>query len=440
MKKIGILVIVFALIVITAACSGGGGGGGTAPNYDITSWTYVDSTNINGINKNPIYSGYEPQVTAFNSKLYIAWGETNGVSNQIRVAVYNGNDTSPGWSFVDGNGVNGINRNAANNAGVSRLIVFNGKLYAAWTESDAALVYHLRVAVYNGDDASPSWSFVDGNGAKGLNKNTAMNANNSQFAILGTKLYVLWDEPNGAAFQIRAAVYNGNDASPSWAFVDGNGLNGINKNPTLTAGAPYPAIYGSKLYAAWFENNGTHQQLRIAVFNGNDAAPSWTFVDGNGVNGINKDISHDAERPQLAVFEDKLYVIWTENNQVRVALYNGNDGSPAWTFVDGNGANGINKDPLRPASYPRLAVFGTKLYATWSESTGTPNQIRVARYNGNDASPSWAFVDGNGANGINKDTTRFAYLSQLAVVGTKLYAVWNEDNGTAYQIRVAVGK
>jgi hypothetical protein len=121
-------------------------------------------------------------------------------------------------------------------------------------------------------------------------------------------------------------------------------------------------------------------------------------------------------------------------------VYNGNDGAPSWAFVDGNGTNGINRDTTKNAFVPQLTVFNAKLYAIWSESDGTFDQIRAAVYNGNDGAPSWAFVDGNGTNGINNDATKDAFAPQLIVFNAKLYATWYEFNGAVNQIRVAVGK
>jgi mevalonate pyrophosphate decarboxylase len=182
----------------------------------------------------------------------------------------------------------------------------------------------------------------------------------------------------------------------------------------------------------------------MAVYNGNDGIPAWTPVDDNGTNGINKNVAQSAVAPQLTVLGSKLYATWVESkgtaNQIRMAVYNGNDGVPAWTFVDGGGTDGINKNVAQYADVPQLTVLGSKLYATWYESNGTAYQIRTAVYNGNDAASAWAFVDGGGTNGINKNVARPAYAPQLTVLGSKLYSTWYEYNGTANQIRIAVGQ
>ncbi len=145
------------------------------------------------------------------------------------------------------------------------------------------------------------------------------------------------------------------------------------------------------LFPSWSEvqdDTGGPHQVRVAVYNGDGSAPAWTFVDGNSTkNGINKNPNEEAESiVDLEVSNSKLYATWQEasadsgTDQVRVAVYSGDDSAPAWTFVDGDGTNGINKDSTKIASGPMLIDFNSKLYATWSErKTGTGNeQIRVA--------------------------------------------------------------
>ena len=198
-----------------------------------------------------------------------------------------------------------------------------------------------------------------------------------------SKLYSCWVEKNATGItQVRAVVYNGNDAAPGWQFVDGNGANGLNKDVTANANFCYLASANSKLYMTWTESNGVIPQIRVAAYNGNDAAPVWTFVDGNGANGINKNAAKNATSSRLAVLNSKLYAAWTENNtsnQVRVAVYNGNDTAPGWTFVDGNGVNGLNKDPDYNALNASAAVVNNKLYISWTESSATVRQIHLSR-------------------------------------------------------------
>ena len=287
------------------------------------------------------------------------------------------------WTFVDGNGANGVNKSTTRDATSPQITSFNKNFYAIWTERDATNnVRQVRVAVYNELDLTPAWSFVDGNGITGINKDTSRTARNPQLTVLGRKLYATWREDNGAADQIRVAVYNGNDLLPAWTFVDGNGANGINKDTGRNASESQFELFLGKIYVTWAETNGGTDQIRVAMYNGNDLLPVWTFVDGNGTNGINKDVTYSATSPQLTMHKGVLYATWREDNgtasQIRAAAFGGNVLLPTWTFVDGNSATtGLNKNTGLDASVPQFARFSNKLYATWVETNGTNSQIRM---------------------------------------------------------------
>lgn len=416
----------------------------------LTKWLggFVDGDGALGVNYDPTEAVYNPTIVSFNSKLYAAWREedTGTGATQIRVAVYNGNDSAPSWSFVDGNAGTGLNKNTSRSADAPAFAVLDSKLYLSWIETDGT-ANQIRATVYNGNDSSPSWSFVDGNAATGLNKNTAQPAGAPMLTGFSSKLYLSWYEHDGTANQIRVAVYNGNDSSPSWAFVDGNAATGLNKDTTKVAAFPRLTEFNSKLYLMWTEANAK-SQIRVAVYNGNDSSPSWSFIDGNGADGINKDTTKDAYYSHFGTLNDKLYAIWCEQNaggvlQTRVVVYNGNDSSPSWTFVDGNAADGLNKDTSRTTLDPNFVTYKGKLYASWIEDDGTTYQVRLRAFNGNDSSPSWYFVDGNAATGLNKNTAKFAVQSTFISLNNKLYGSWYEctflgpDTGCGVRFRVS---
>ena len=94
-----------------------------------------------------------PSMGILNSKLYVGWIEHSAGADQVRVAVFNGDNGTPSWSFVDGGGTTGINKNATKTAASVHLAVLNSKLYAAWTEVGTS-VANVRVSVFSGDDSS----------------------------------------------------------------------------------------------------------------------------------------------------------------------------------------------------------------------------------------------------------------------------------------------
>jgi len=71
-------------------------------------------------------------------------------------------------------------------------------------------------------------------------------------------------------------------------------------------------VYKEKLHLTWCEQDPNKFQIRVAVYNGNDSSPLWDFVDGDGTTGLNLTPLQDANKPNLLPFENKLYAIWTE--------------------------------------------------------------------------------------------------------------------------------
>jgi hypothetical protein len=183
--------------------------------------------------------------------------------------------------------------------------------------------------------------------------------------------------------QIRFAVYNGNDGSPAWQFIDGGSESGINFNKSQNATSPISAQYQGKLYLAWLESNGTANQVRVAVYGGNDAAPSGFLVDGNGANGLNFDSTKNVNSPlAFTVFFNQLYISWAELTSsgayaIHVRVYNGNDSSPQWTFVDGNSTSGLNFNIADSGEWPNLTIFNNNLYSLWIETAGVPPSAGV---------------------------------------------------------------
>lgn len=419
---------------------------GTGMNSSTLTWLLVDGAGTNGINRDSAQGAGLPQTAVFNTKLYAIWAESNGSRSQVRVVVYNGNNTAPGWTFVDGASLSaGLNYNATKNCDAPQLIVFNSKLYAAWTENNTNTnsPSQVRVMVYNGNDAAPAWTFIDGNTNNGLNFNSAKDASNVRLAVFSGALYITWTENNSGVFQIHVYRYNGIDSSPAWTAVDNAvaSATGINKDVNKDATNSVLVPFNNKLYAVWAESNGGKDLIRVALYPGTPA--TWTtFVDAGG---LNRDATRFAAIPEACVLSGKLYVIWREYNavayQVRLAVYNGNDSAPAWAFVDGAGANGLNKDPGKAADQVHCTVYNSKLYLSWQETNSAAvNQVRVAVYNGNDSAPAVAFADGAGDKGINRDTNLDAQNPRLNVFNSELFVIWSENNSVPRkQIRVASG-
>ncbi|MFH1262954.1 MAG: IPT/TIG domain-containing protein [Pseudomonadota bacterium] len=421
-------------------------------------WQLIDGS-ATGLNKDGSHGAIFPFPGVNGTKLYVAWMEHAGtdpgvLDNQVRVAQFNGDTSNPGWTFVDGGGINvGLTIDAR----VPKLATWNSNLYAIWEEGPKDRSGWVYVKKFDGT----SWTSVSAaqtSGGVGMNWfPLADGAELPVMTVFNNKLYVAWVEDDnqtddhsssGDVWQIRVAVYNGT----SWKYIEKTTPDnlGINYDVTKVAVIPAIAVVNSKLYVGWEEKAADGLfHVRVKKYGGDDSAPSWTSVDVSAT-GLNRVGTRAARFVDLVDLGGVMYAGWTEPfvstspaDQVRIASYNGNDASPSWTFVDGNDADkGINKDTSAKAIGPRMTVVASKLYASIFEQNAAGFwQTRVRLFNGTGGTPLWSNADGGGSNGLNADPTHDSGGSPLFSYGGKLCATWSEaDSSKIGQVRVACQK
>ena len=295
----------------------------TVAKYINSSWNYIAFINKN----NQALSSPHGIYHSFDSSPYVTWSELDNTSvSQIRVAKATG-------AFWDGNGITGINDNTSRHATQPRLASSSSNLYAIWSENGSDNVTgQIRVKV--SIESSTSWISVDNSTSSGLNRNSSYNAEAPELTVFNSKLYAVWQESNSNnVTQIRVAVFNGNITSPSWSFVDnGDSTKGMNmiidNDGNENATAPRMTVFDSSLYVTWAQERGLSKQIRLAKYNGDDSSPEWTAVDryddlGISRFGLNYNTLKVATTPVMAVSGSKLYAAWSETNssginQIRV--------------------------------------------------------------------------------------------------------------------------
>jgi len=398
-----------------------------------SSWQFVDGDGAVGINFDSTRGATSSQLLEYNSGLYVSWSESAAISEdppdgdffgQIRVGLWDGVS-----SWNSGPVSNGLNNENSEIAEQPFVTVFDSKIYLIWVErhsSDNVRKVRLmsRDAAGTGPE-SGGWTRLDGGGAGGLNYDTSQSARLPNLFVYNSNLYVAWEERVDNVRQIRVARMDG----ATKEHIDGGGVQGINFGQ-VGGNCDQCGVrlveFNSKLYAVWAElstNNDNRRTVHMAEW---DGGTGWIFKDGNDDGGLNYYAAEDAEAAFPVVFGSKLYIIWYENNssnvaQIRIIEWDGT----TWSFVDGNGENGINKDPAKNAVIPMLIVHNSKLYAAWAEESNTSGkmQIRVAEWDG---TATWTFVDGDGVDGLNKDKTLHALGVMGVVYNSKLFLAWYE--------------
>lgn len=422
--------------LVTVRLIGDTGGVSGAFTVDPGTWQGIDGgTATDGRNVDPAMAAVTPASVWHRDQLFVAWREQGATGTQIRTA------SRAGTTWTDQSGDHGLNLDPDEIAEAPQLVVFADRLYAAWRERNANGKYQVRAALWDESVATPAWRLVDGGAAPGLNRDPLEDANQVALATFGGHLYAAWSEDDGFFVgQIRVAVYGGDDAAPAWSFVDGSGVHGLNKNFAETAITPRLFEFAGRLHATWAEYVGGIAQVRVCRNDGTDIATDWQFVDGDQSIGLNVDATHQARTPAPFVVDDRLHVAWTEQDgsgeaQVRVAAF-ADATPPVWTIVDGGA--GLNLDQAVSATEPQPLLVGRRLYLGWLEADGASRQVRLAAYGGDPAAPTWQFVDGGAVDGINRDPTHDARDLALALAGTEIVAVWAEANAASvYQVRAA---
>jgi hypothetical protein len=370
--------------------------------------------------------------------------------------------------------------NTLGESSTSSTVTFNSKLYQArqvYIKSSA----RARVFALTANGATLKETALD-SGENGLNIDPNKNAYMPQLFIFNNKLYIAWCEQTADKGVLHIRVYNGNDNSPSWLNVDGN-ASGVLFNSADHSMYPFLAENNSKLYMAYQFGS----KSRIAVYNGNDSAPSWSQVDAGGLNDSSEDTINGS--PKLASVSGKLYVIYTSTygnccaNVIRSKVYNNNDSSPSWTAIDkgfasgmgngtfpqlmnynsklyslwngnqlfvrvynsatntwkslDNGSGGINYSKTDIASSGSFAVVNGTLHIAWTETIpfSPTAAIRVAQYGGNDNVPSWTFIDGNNSKGLLGYTSSSIVGVSLGSISSQLYAFWTENKYPTYALK-----
>ena len=389
---------------------------GISSNLSAQTWSSVDGGGVTGINSATATTSEVPYVSDFYGELYAIWTETMSGTPQVHIKKYNGSTWSPVGNTA---GQSQLNTSTAL-ATEPKIVTYNGALYAGWQENESG-ISNIHIKKYNGSSWTFTQNYYVGDGRVNINRGTTANAQKVDLTVFNNELYAVWIEANGgggSSNQVRVAKFDGN----FWSCIDGNGNYGINYNTALNAFYPSFGVYNGKLYVAWSENNASSvPQLRVRRY---DGSSTWTFIDGNGATGLNYEAAKSINgTPVLASYNGKLFAFWSENNKIRLKQYDETNG---WASGADGGTNGWNYNAADEAYNPFCFVYNNLIYVSW-EQNPAPRKIHVVTFNGT----TKTFIDDNANVGINFNTAMAAHYPKMTEYNGNLYAVWNEDNAEA---------
>ena len=334
-----------------------------------TAWEQVvgGTSPINhGAGANP--NAVHPSLAAIGGVPHVAWTESDGTNNEIRVSRLNAAGTD--WQQVVG-GASPINQSATVIGSEPSLTDVGGVPYVAWSEHDGTnseiRVSRLNAAGNDWEQPWPAASAIYG----GINASSSQHAGSPSLTTIGGVPYVAWTEEDGSNTEVRVSRLNG----ANWQQVVG-GASPINQAPTLQdAKAPSLTAVGGVPHVAWAEADGNGDEIRVSRL---IAGAFWQQVVG-GASPINDGTASGAAEPSLTGIGSVPYVAWREfdggNNETRVSRLNA-AGTDWEELVGGpnpiNHGNGDSQDPS-------LTANGGVPYVAWREPDGTNAEIRVSR-------------------------------------------------------------
>jgi hypothetical protein len=241
-----------------------------------TSWSYTEDAYGYGIN-DANDTTYGIQAAVHNGLLFVAFGRvtTPAPHTAIKVRAFNGG----GWATV-GQGID-IAKSSVNFSQQCSMTSCNGSLYLLWREFNSSLPCDgLWVTRYNG----VSWTRMDGrptlarDGLRYVSRNdssigsTANDARLEALAVVNGRLVAAWREdcgplaaPSANPIQLRCALFNGDETASAWAFIDGGLAAGLNVNSAYSVGEVCPVSHDSKLYIGFTEFNGSANAMHVKV-------------------------------------------------------------------------------------------------------------------------------------------------------------------------------
>ena len=322
-----------------------------------------------------------------------------------------------------------------------QLTVFNGKLFAAWSEQGQQNGHDRSIAVVevlHGDN----WYYLEPNSRTDMSLPTS-NAFYTRLTVFDNSLYASWCVTNRRRITVERLDKLTNVYRSEWSNQDDHALQ-------IPAGGDCAAsrltVFNDKLHAIWrwrYQKNTRdphNYYLQMAEFqatqNGTRKLGDW-FWTGRANYYYNYYQPHqltivsDDFAVQTAVFQGKLYAAMTrfaypQPDQILVAEWQ--EENETWRRIP-DIVFRVEWD--KSAADPQLIPFDDSLWLIWSEATLTriEGKIRVKRWDGE--MPDWKVSEFPASDGIQYSNSGARYPRAI-VFNDALFAIWTEGNIKRY--------
>ena len=228
----------------------------------------------------------------------------------------------------------------------------------------------------------------------------------SDVAVWGQNIYTVWTDFTPGNYEIffrRSA-----DGGATWyAARKLTNSVGTSLNPAI-------AVSGPNVYVVWMENPGLDPEIHIRK--STDGGETW---------GTARNLSNNAgisQYPRLAVNGSEVYVVWQDETPGKACVFirTSTDGGATW-----NAARRLSNN-IGGAFTPRIALDSPNVYVVWQDHTSGTAEVYFRT--STDGGLTWAAarkVSNNAGASCTPD---------IAVSGTNVYVVWNDDTPGNYEI------
>jgi hypothetical protein len=350
--------------------------------------------NLTNLSNNTGFSS-NPEIAAFGTNVYSVWRDNSSGNDDIYFSASADNGTS----------FNGI-ENLSNNSGQSdkpQIAAVGTNVYVVWRDNSSGNndIYFKRSS-----DNGNSFNTTDN-----LSNNTG-SSTDPQITATGNNVYIAWtdDTSGNGDMYFKASTDNG----VSFGYRK-------NLSTKLDGAAHFPHVKatGNNVYVVWQDETFDKGRIRFRAShdNGNDFSVTRVLSQKNEVN---------ANSPQLAVYENAIYVVWEDNSR------SGNNSSKNFDLLFRASPDGgstftntrvLTKNP-GDSFDAEIDVTGHNMYAVWEDDTA-----------GNYTSINWEVrFRGVLYNGENTTDTKIlsenigevADFPQIAASESNLYVVWSD--------------
>jgi hypothetical protein len=326
-------------------------------------------------------AGYSqaPQVAVSGSNVYVVWYDLSGANSDI----FFSRSTNYGASF--GSTVN-LSSNAAE-SGNPKLAVSGSNVYVVWHDNTPG---NYDTFFKRSTDAGATFGST-------VNLSTNPGSSNyPQLAVLGSNVYIVWEDHTPGNSDIFIATSTNNGASFALPV-------NLSNNADSSFGGQI-AVSGSNVYVSWHDFTPGNNDIFLR-----------RSTDDGATFGASVNLSNNAGNsidPQLSVLGSNVYVVWQDRTPGNDDIFfrrSTDDGATFSASVNLSNNAGFSNSP-------QIAVSGINVYVAWYDFT--PGNFDIFYRRSADAGSIFS------ASVNLSNNPEDSYVPQLAVSGSNVYVVW----------------